>query len=54
MKPSGAIRDYQLAISASADEQVLGEATVQLVLAVGSELRKIKTNVQLSKGETIS
>jgi hypothetical protein len=54
MKPSGAVRSYTLDITSTADEQVLGEVSVELTLAVGHELRKIKTFVQLSKGESIT
>lgn len=54
MKPSGALREYTLDVSASADEQILGEISVEMTLAVGQELRKIKNFVQLSKGESIA
>jgi hypothetical protein len=54
MKPSGAVRTFDLAVVSSPDEQVLGEVTVEMTLAVGQELRTINTYVQLSKGENIA
>ncbi|TXH17383.1 MAG: hypothetical protein E6R03_04020 [Hyphomicrobiaceae bacterium] len=54
MRPTGALRSYTLSVSASPDDQVLGQATVEMTLVVGQELRTINTFVQLSKGEAIA
>jgi hypothetical protein len=41
MKQAGALNDYQFFVSASADQQVLGEANVDLILVPAFELLTI-------------
>lgn len=53
MKPD-AIQSHFLNVSATADEQVLGEIRVEMELAIGFELKKINTYVQLSKPEALA
>ena len=49
MKTAGALNDYQFFISATPDQQVLGEASVELTLVPAFELTKITVNVSLAK-----
>ena len=49
MKTSGALNDYQFFISATPDQQVLGEASIDLTLVPAFELIKINVNVSLAK-----
>lgn len=49
MKVSGALNDYQFFISSTPDQQVLGEADVDLTLVPAFELTKISVNVSLAK-----
>lgn len=49
MKQAGALNDYQFFVSASADQQVLGEASVDLILVPAFELLTINVSVSLAK-----
>lgn len=54
MRPVGAIRSYTLGVTSSPDDQVLGQANVEMTLVVGQELRTIKAYIQQAKGEIIA
>lgn len=49
MKASRAITGYRFSITASPEQQVLGEAQVDLTLVPAFEMTKITVNVSLSK-----
>jgi len=49
MRTAGALNDYQFFISATPDQQVLGEALIELALVPAFELIKITVNVSLKK-----
>lgn len=50
---AGAIRSYDFAITASPDQQVLGEVSVSLTIVPAFELTTINATVSLTKGEGI-
>jgi len=49
MKPSGAVRSFDIFVNASPDEQVLGEVNVEVTAVIGYELTKINAFLQLQK-----
>lgn len=49
MKTATALNDYQFFVSATPDQQVLGEATIELTLVPAFELINISLNVSLRK-----
>jgi len=49
MKAPGAIQNFQMVITSTGDEQVLGELTINLTLEIGHELVKVKTFLQQQK-----
>ncbi len=49
MRVAGAINNYKFFISATPDQQVLGEATIDLTIVPPFEILKITTNINLAK-----
>ena len=49
MRVAQALNDYQMFVSATPDQQVLGEATIDLTLVPAFELIKIDANISLAK-----
>ena len=49
MRVAQALNDWKMFISATPDQQVLGEATIDLTLVPAFELVKIQTNISLAK-----
>jgi hypothetical protein len=49
MKQTGALNDYQFFVSSSPDQQVLGEASIDLILVPAFELLTINVTVSLAK-----
>lgn len=49
LRVAQALRDWQMYISATPDQQVLGEAVIDLTLVPAFELIKIEANISLAK-----
>ena len=49
MKGAGALNDYQFYVSATPDEQVLGEVSIDMTLVPAFETVKINLTVSLAK-----
>lgn len=54
MKPSGAVRSYDIFVNSSPDEQVLGEVNVEISAVIGFELTRINAFLQLQKPDAFA